>query len=295
MKSVYILVLGGLFASGCKMSDPGFDAMGHFEADEFSIMTATSGRLIRFDIQEGQKIAKGDTIAITDTTLLHLQKLQAEAQLNALKSKLPGIRAQERVVETEIEILKQEKDRFSRLVTDQAAGTKSIDDLNNQISLAQAKKETFQTQRLNLTQEQKVLEAQMALLSEQIELCNVGALQGGVVLDKIANEGDMMMPGKPLVRAANLDTLILKAYVSGDQLSAIQIGKTVEVKIDGPDDTLISYQGTVIQVADQAEFTPKVIQTKKERVNLVYAIKVMVPNDGRIKIGMPGEMVLKHE
>lgn len=279
----------------CNRKEQEFDAMGHFEADELTLMSETSGRIIRMSIREGDKILSGDTVAITDTVSPTLQIKQLRAQQEAVKSKIPTIRSQERVIDKEIEVLQTEKERFSKLVNEQAATAKSLDDINNQIELARVRKSGFQPQINSLMQELEVLKAQEALLAEQLNKCFIISKTSGTVLDLIAKESEIAVPGKAILKLADMDNLILKAYVSGDQLTAFTNGQTVSVRIDKPEKEYCTYQGEVFWVSDQAEFTPKVIQTKKERINLVYAIKVRVKNDGRIKIGMPGELLLNHE
>jgi len=279
----------------CNRKEQEFDAMGHFEADELTLMSETSGRIIKLTIREGDKIHAGDTVAITDTVSPILQIRQIEAQQEAVRSKIPTIRSQERIIDKEISVLQAEKERFAKLVNEQAATSKSLDDINNQIELAKVRKSGFQPQINSLMQELEVLKAQEALLSEQLNRCFVISKTPGTVLDLIANESEITVPGKAILKLADLDNMILKAYVSGDQLPTFTNGQSVNVRIDKPGKEYYSYPGQVFWVSGQAEFTPKVIQTKTERVNLVYAIKVRVKNDGRIKIGMPGELLLNHE
>lgn len=291
LTSLFILMI----LLSCNRKEQEFDAMGHFEADELTLMSETSGRIIRMTIREGDKINAGDTVAITDTVSPILQIRQLEAQQEAVRSKIPTIRSQERIIDKEISVLQTEKERFAKLVDEQAATSKSLDDITNQIELAKVRKSGFQPQINSLMQELEVLKAQEALLSEQLNKCFIISKTSGTVLDLIANESEITVPGKAILKLADLDNMILKAYVSGDQLPTFTNGQSVRVRIDKPEKEYYTYEGQVFWVSDQAEFTPKVIQTKKERVNLVYAIKVRVKNDGRIKIGMPGELILDHE
>jgi len=284
-----------VFALSCSRKENGFDAMGHFEADEYMVTAESGGRIIRLDLKEGDRVHAGDTVATTDTLAVHLQIMQSLAQQSAVESKIPGVRAQQKVVETEISVLKSEKERFKNLLSDKAVSGKSLDDIVHQIELAVARKETFSTQIASLRDEQKVLVAQRNILSDQLRKCRVISPADGVVISLIAKKMDFMVPGKIIMKLADIDGIILKAYVSEEQLSRFKISDQVKVKIDGPDGSFIEYPGQVYWVSDQAEFTPKVIQTKKERVNLVYAVKVRVHNDGKIKIGMPGELFLLHE
>ncbi len=284
-----------VFALSCSRKDTGFDAMGHFEADEYMLSAESGGRIIKLDLKEGDKVHRGDTVAITDTISVYLQLQQSRAQQAAIVAKIPGVKAQENVVETEISVLKAEKERFKNLFTDKATSGKSLDDIVHQIDLANARKGTFPTQIASLRQEVNVIMAQQNILADQLRKCRVISPADGVIINLIAKSADLMTPGKPIMKLADIDQIILKAYVSEDQLSRIKISDQVKVRIDSPDGGFLEYPGQIYWVSDQAEFTPKVIQTKKERVNLVYAVKVRVKNDGRIKIGMPGELFLINE
>lgn len=284
-----------VFALSCSRKDTGFDAMGHFEADEYILTAESSGRIIQLDPREGEKVQQGDTVAVTDTISVYLQLQQSKAQQAALESKIPGIRALEKVVDTEISGLMYDKERFATLVTDKAISGKTLDDVVHQLNLAIARKGTYTTQIASLRQDENVILAQQNILADQLKKCRVISPANGVVINLIAKLSDLMVPGKPILKLADLDQIIFKAYVSEDQLSSVKISDWVKVKIDSPDGKSLEYPGQVYWVSDQAEFTPKVIQTKKERVNLVFAVKVRVKNDGRIKIGMPGELFLVNE
>lgn len=207
--------------------------------------------------------------------------------------KIPGIKAQEKVVATELEILQKERDRFSKLVDEQAVSGKSLDDVVHQIELAKARKSTFSTQLTALQQDYKVLESQRAVMLEQKNHCLIKAPLAGSVLDLVARKGEMVVPGKPILKMADLENITLKAYITGDQFSSVNLEQKVKVKIDAPDGNYFEYPGQIYHISEKAEFTPKVIQTKKERANLVYPVKIRVKNDGRIKIGMPGELYLQ--
>jgi len=294
MRSINLCIIL-LLALSCSRKNDGFDAMGHFEADEYMLTAESAGRIIRLNLREGDRVHQGDTVALIDTVSIHLQLMQSKAQQAALASKIPGVIAQQKVVETEIAALKAEKNRFQNLLADQATSAKSLDDLVHQIDLANARKATFSTQVSSLHQDENVIIAQQNLLLDQLRKCYVISPAGGTVINLIAKPSDLMIPGKSILKLADIDQIILKAYVSEDQLSRIRIADQVKVKIDGEKGGSIEFPGQVYWVSDQAEFTPKVIQTKKERVNLVYAVKARVKNDGRIKIGMPGELFLIHE
>ena len=279
----------------CTRKDTGFDAMGHFEAEEYMLTAESGGRLIKFDLVEGNSVHRGDTVAITDSMTIYLQLQQSLAQQAAVQSKIPGVKAQERVVETEISVLKAEKERFQTLLNEKATSGKSLDDIVHQLDLAQSRKGTFSTQIESLLREVEVIKAQQNILADQMRKSLIISPIDGVIINLIAKPADLMIPGKPILKLADINQINLKAYVSEDQLSRIKISDPVKVRIDAADGGYLEYPGTILWISDQAEFTPKVIQTKKERVNLVYAVKARVINDGKIKIGMPGELFLSNE
>jgi len=269
--------------------------MGHFEAEEYMLTAESGGRLIKFDLVEGNSVHRGDTVAITDSMTIYLQLQQSLAQQAAVQSKIPGVKAQERVVETEISVLKAEKERFQTLLNEKATSGKSLDDIVHQLDLAQSRKGTFSTQIESLLREVEVIKAQQNILADQMRKSLIISPIDGVIINLIAKPADLMIPGKPILKLADINQINLKAYVSEDQLSRIKISDPVKVRIDAADGGYLEYPGTILWISDQAEFTPKVIQTKKERVNLVYAVKARVINDGKIKIGMPGELFLSNE
>ena len=282
---------------GCRTEDIPADANGHFEATEVTVSAEVGGRLLMLKATEGQTLPAGEWVAQVDSTLLHLQKKALEASLRAIGKKTQDPNPQIAVLEEQKQNLLREIARFEKLVAEKAALPKQLDDLRGQLDVVEAQISAARRQAGNVNtgilSERQPVQAQIRLLDEQISRCAVFNPISGVVLARLAEPSEMVAPGSPLYRIARLDTLELRAYVSGSQLPALKLGQTVEVLTDAPDGALRNWQGRVSWISPRAEFTPKTIQTRQERVNLVYAFKVRVPNDGSLKIGMPGEVLLK--
>ncbi len=293
MKKIkYFSVLASMILlSFCARVEPEFDANGHFETTEILVSAENPGRLIFFELEPGTQVERGQLVGMVDTMPLSLKKDQVKSQVHAALVKIPGIIAQKNVVAKEIEALEFEKNRLSSLVTDGAATQKQLDDLVHTIDIAMARLKTFDTQIQSVRAESQVLEAQLNLYDDQISRSAVLAPIDGLVLERYVRESELVSPGKILFSIAATESMELKAYISGAQLSQVEIGQSVKVRIDWGENQSREYQGTISWVADEAEFTPKIIQTRDERVNLVYAIKIQVKNDGKIKIGMPGEVI----
>lgn len=293
MKNSMLFIL--LFAFACTKEDPQADAYGNFEANTTTVSAQANGALVMFDVQEGQSIEAGQLVGVIDSTTLYLQKLQLLASLQTLGQKTQDPQPQIDVLKEQQKSLLREKKRLEALVADKAATPKQLDDLNAQLDVIGKQIEAAQRQagRVNqgILSEGNPLKAQVNVLESQLRKCYIYNPIKGVVLTKIAEPGEVAGFGAPLYRIANLDTLILRAYASGGQLSAIKIGQKVEVKVDVPGGASAPVQGVITWISNQSEFTPKSIQTREERANLVYALKIAVPNkDGKLKIGMPAEV-----
>ncbi len=295
MNKISFLLLIALTFSACKQEAARSDAYGNFEATTVLISAEANGQLNAFPIQEGQKIKEGQFLGLVDTTLLHLQREQVRAQIGTLPSKLRNSLAEIEVLDRQQDNLERERDRVARLVDKKAATPKQLDDLNGELLVL---KQRIQAVRSNtnsangaiLSEKQPML-AQLALLDEQIRRAYLYSPATGTVLTKMAQAGEMVGIGSPLFRMGQLDTMRLRAYTSSDQLQQVSLGQKVEVLIDEGQEAYRQLSGTISWIADQAEFTPKTIQTKEDRVNLVYAFEVLVPNpEGKLKIGMPAEV-----
>lgn len=308
MKRLIYFLSAALLLSACNRHND-FDASGNFEADEVIVSAQQNGALLTFNVQEGAVLKAGDKVGQIDVRSVELQKEQTEASIAALHEKTsnPGTEAelvsrQLAVQEAQLTQQLRERDRTANLVKADAATRKQLDDANaaldqlqKQISVTrqQLKLDTSNTNTANrsIMSEQGPLEKTAAQFQDQINKGQVINPLTGIVLVKYALPGETEVIGKPLYKIANTDTLTLRAYITGTQLSQIKIGQQVKVRIDQGEKKYKYYNGEITWISDKSEFTPKTIQTKDERANLVYAIKVRVKNDGYLKIGMYGEVI----
>jgi HlyD family secretion protein len=290
--------LAGILFS-CRTGGESSDAYGNFEAVEITVSSEGSGKIMRFNLEEGAQLKAGEIVGYIDTVQLSLKKAQLRAAIKALYSKVPDVAPQINVLTEQLATARNEKSRIENLVKSGAATTKQLDDVNAQIQLIErritATKSKLSTQSKGILAEIEPLNTQIRQLDDSIRKSLITNPIDGTVLSKFAEAWELAGPGKPLYKIADISRIILRAYISGEQLSQVKIGQSVRVLIDAPQGAYLEYAGTVTWVADKAEFAPKIVQTKDERVNLVYAIKVLVQNDGRIKIGMPGEVRLNAE
>lgn len=285
-----------LVLASCNGSNNNSDAYGNFEAVEITVSSEGNGKIIEFNMEEGQAVQKGEKLGVIDTIQLYLKKMQLEATVRAIYTKLPDVAAQADVIKEQLANAETEKVRFEKLVKSDAATQKQLDDIIAQIQLLEkqlsATLSSLNTQTKGTLSEIEPLRYQIKQIDDQIRRSVISSPIDGTVLTKFVESGELAAYGRALYKVADVDNIILRAYFSGEQLSQVQIGQSVTVLIDAPDGQYKTYPGTVTWVAQKAEFAPKVIQTKEERVNLVYAVKVLVKNDGAIKIGMPGELKL---
>jgi HlyD family secretion protein len=306
--SHFIGLIGFLLISSCNGSQTGYDASGNFEADEVIVSAQLTGELLSFDIQEGDTLQAGAVVGQIDATTPKLEKEQTEARIVALHSKTSSpneqndlVKKQLAVQEAELDHQLKEKERTENLLKADAATKKQLDDINAlidqlekqiHVTKQQLKLNSYNTSTLNsgILSEKAPLEKTAAQYQEQINKSRILNPISGIVLSKYALKGEMAIVGKALYKIANTDTLTLKAYMTGDRLSQVKTGQEVEVRIDQGSSAYKKYNGTISWISSKSEFTPKTIQTKNERANLVYAIKVRVKNDGYLKIGMYGEV-----
>lgn len=285
-----ILTLALLFAA-CQQDSDVADAYGNFEATEVTLSAEVAGKILSFDAREGEELHQGQFIAQLDTIQLYLKKQELMAGINAIKARQPGVASRLDVLKEERENAARELKRFRILAEEGAATAKQVDDLQNRVEVLDRQIASARTEFGPLSAEIETMESRIAQLNEQIKDAKLDAPLHGTILVKLAEAHEMVNAGTPLLRMAELDYLELRAYISGSQLDDVKIGQEVEVLIDQDADSFHHLRGTLSWVSDKAEFTPKIIQTKEERVDLVYAIKVRVKNDGRLKIGMPAEVV----
>lgn len=290
IKNLLPLIVIVVIMSSCNENSQLSDAYGNFEADDVIISSEANGKLLAFDIETGKSISAGQTVGYIDTIYQVLQKSQLNAQKAAIASNIENIKSQIAVQEQKKKNLLVDKNRVEKLLKDGAATQKQLDDINGQIDLIIQNISSINTQQNVILSEQDVVQAQIAQVEETISKCRIINPIDGIILEKFTQENEITAFGKPLYKIANLDEIILRVYVDGSQLPEIKIGNDVEVLVDADKKNNSSFIGKITWVSESAEFTPKIIQTKKERVNMVYAVKVMVKNDGSLKIGMPGEV-----
>lgn len=284
-----------LFAVGCG-SDTTFDAQGTFEATEVVVSSEANGRILSFDVEEGSTIACNDVVGAIDSLQLHLQRKQLVAQQAALLGSRPDINKQVSSLREQIAKQRSEKARVENMLRDGAATQKQYDDIEAQIKVLESQLEatlsTLDKNTTTINNNSAALEAQIAALDDRIAKCSIVAPVSGTVLVKYAEEGELASVGKPLMKVADLEKIYLRAYFTSDQLSKIKLGDEVKVVADFGGDERYDYVGRIAWISSESEFTPKTIQTKDSRANLVYAVKIAVENDGRLKIGLHGEVVL---
>lgn len=293
MKTIQLLlpfmIISAILVS-CNGSNEFSDAYGNFEADEVIISSESNGKLLVFDLETGESIPSGKMIGYVDTVNLVLQKKQLKAQQAAIASNIKNTLSQIAVQEQNKKNLMVDKNRVEKLLKDGAATQKQLDDINGQMEVIEQNIASIKTQKNVILAEQDVIKTQIAQVEESVSKSRIVNPIDGIVLEKFAQENEITAFGKPLYKIANLDEITLRVYVDGSQLPEIKIGNNVEVLVDADEKKNRALTGTITWVSESAEFTPKIIQTKKERVNMVYAVKVKVKNDGSLKIGMPGEV-----
>lgn len=293
MKTLTILLASTLVISGCTHDKYSYDASGTFEAIETVVSAEATGVIKKLDITEGQRVARNTRIGFIDSVQLHLKKKQTEAQIKAVLSRQPDSGKQLAALLEELQHAEREQQRVSRLVASDAATQKQYDDATAQVNILKrriaALESSLGVTTKSLSEETLPLRVQVEQLQDQIERCRIVNAVSGTVLTKYVEEHEMVVMGSPLYRIADVSTLILRAYITGDQLAAIKLGQEVTVFVDTGGEYK-TYPGKVTWISNKAEFTPKTIQTKDERANLVYAVKIAVKNDGFLKIGMYGEV-----
>ena len=289
---MYLLLL---ILAGCSRSES-FDATGTFEATEVTVSAEASGRILAFNVNEGDRIEQGQTVGTIDTVQLYLQKMQLERQIASVRSNRPDISKQVTALQEQIAQQETERTRVKRLLDDGAATTKQLDDIDASLKIVNGQLEaTLSTLRNNtasIDENSSSIELQIAQVEDRLAKCRIVSPVTGTVLAKYAETGELASTGRPLMKVADLDHIYLRAYFTSEQLAALQLGQEVTVTSDFGADEQYEYPGHIIWIASESEFTPKNIQTRNTRANLVYAVKIAVENDGRLKIGLYGEVNL---
>ncbi len=295
MKKIWFIISAAIVFGSCSNEENTFDATGTFEAKEIIVSTGVAGKIIALNTDEGEQVDANKTVGMIDTTQLYLKKQQLQAQIKAVLSKQPDINTQIASLQEQIKTANSEKIRIDNLLNAGVATQKQADDIKSQIAVLQklldAQQSALQITSQSIYQEVVPLTIQIAQIDDQLLQSAIVNPVKGTVLALYAEQGEYTAPGKAIYKVADLSEMTLRAYISGTQLSNVKLGQKVKVKIDNGAKNYTEMEGTIYWISDKAEFTPKTIQTKEERANLVYAIKIRVANDGSLKIGMYGEIV----
>ncbi|MGD9494181.1 MAG: HlyD family secretion protein [Bacteroidales bacterium] len=298
MKAIhYLLALVMIISiTSCGNSNGNTDATGVFEATEIIVSSEANGKILELNVNEGDELKKNQLIAVIDSTQLYLKKLQLEASAKGVRSRNPNVRVQIAATQQQLETARSEKKRIENLVNANAINSKQLDDINAQVLFLEkqlaAQKETLENTSSGIDSESEAINIQIAQIADQLYKCRILSPIDGTVLVKYAEQSEFAVTGKAILKMADTEQMFLRAYVTADQLTKIKIGQKVKVLAESGEDDSREYEGMVTWISDKSEFTPKTIQTQDERANLVYAIKVAVKNDGFLKIGMYGGIVL---
>lgn len=280
----------------CEGGSGDYDASGVFETTEVTVSARGTGEIMRFDIEEGYQVEAGQAVGYIDTIQLHLKKEELLGNLMATGSRRYNVSRQIASLRQEIATQKRERLRYENLVREKAANQKQLDDINSGLAVLEkrlaAQVETLENSNRSVSGEVLMLEARIAQIEDQIAKCVITSPVRGTVLSKYAEQGELAAQGRSLFKVGDLSDMYLRVYITAPQLTTLKVGQQVKVYADEGEDGRREYMGTVSWISDKAEFTPKTIQTRDERANLVYAVKVAVKNDGYIKKGMYGEMKL---
>ena len=309
--------------SACNNTDQKYDATGTFESDEVIVSAETTGKIIRLDVQEGSTLPKDSVVGLIDPTAIELQKQQAASSVEALQQKTNDATPQVKVLQSQVEVqraqvavqeeqlktLQKEQQRYKSLVAVDAAPAKQLDDINGQVNIllqqiavsksqlgvlqsqVNSQRQTVVIQNRGILSEKKPMEKKVAQIEDQLSRTRIINPINGTILTRYAEPNEYTTMGKALYKIADLSMMKLRAYITGNQLAQVKLNQPVKVLVDDGKGKYREIKGTISWISDKAEFTPKTIQTKEERANLVYAVKINVPNDGYLKIGMYGEVV----
>ncbi len=292
----YFIVAAVFGLAACTGRNKEYDASGVFEATEVMVPARGTGELVHFDLHEGQTVASGEAVGLIDTLQLHLRKEQLLGTLKAVDARRYNVERQLASLRRQIATQRGEQVRFENLVRENAATQKQLDDITAYLAVLEsqlaAQTETLTSGNASLDGEMQAMSAQLAQLEDQIAKSIIASPIEGVVLAKYAEQGELATPGRMLFKVADMTEIFLRVYITADQLSTLRLGQSVRLFADWGEKERREYEGTVRWISDKAEFTPKTIQTRDERANLVYAVKVSVTNDGYIKSGMYGEIKL---
>lgn len=291
MKNIALLVLA-MFIISCNKNNEKADAYGNFETTEITVSSESNGKIEFLNLEEGDVVEKGKTVGLIDTLQLYYTKMQLIASQKTVSSKSGNVLSQKQVLQEQLKTAKIEQTRIKNMFSENAATKRQVDEINGKVKVIEEQIKGVGTQNAPIKNEANSFSVQIEKINDQIKKCNLVNPIKGTVLTKYAEPNEVTTFGKPLYKIANLEEMNLRVYISETQLSSIKIGQQVKVKIDDFEQTK-EYIGNIIWISSQAEFTPKIIQTKEERANLVYAVKIRVKNDASLKIGMPAEIWIK--
>lgn len=294
ISALVLLATSAFLTLSCGGKDGEYDASGTFEATEIIVSSEANGKILSLDIVEGQQLEAGAPVGTIDSTQLYLKKRQLLTSVRGVEVRRPEYNKQIAATQQQIATQISEKARIERLVKAEAANQKQLDDINSSISVLQkqleAQKSSLTTTTSGMSEDAAALMIQVDQLNDQLSKCRILSPIKGTVLVKYAEAGELTGSGKPLFKIADIENMILRAYITSDIITKLKLNQEVKVFADFGEKEMREYPGTIVWISDKAEFTPKTIQTKKERANLVYAVKIAVKNDGYIKIGMYGEV-----
>lgn len=294
MKRSFAYPLLVLLAASCVEGNKAYDASGVFESTEVTVSAEGNGKILSLDLQEGDRLEAGQIVGCIDTVQLHLSEVQLEASRRAVGSGWLDISRQIAALESQIGKQRQELDRFTKLEKAGASNRKQVEDIQAQIETLErqlaAQEESLNSSNRNVSGQADALEAQIEQIRDRIRKCVITSPVAGTVLAKYSEAGEFAALGRALFKVADIDNIRLRAYITADQLTTLKLGQQVRVFADQGSSGRKEYAGTLIWISDKAEFTPKTIQTRDERANLVYAVKIAVENDGLIKLGMYGDI-----
>lgn len=292
MKKINISILALMGLISCSKNNEKADGYGNFEATEITISAESNGKIEFLKVEEGDLLESQTQVGLVDTLQLYLTKQQLIASKSTISSKSANVLSQKSVLAEQLKTIQLEKNRIRSMYAENAATKRQVDEIDGKVKVIEAQIKSVGTQNAPILGDLKAVDAQIDKINDQIEKSKIVNPITGTILTKYAEPGEITAFGKPLYKIANISEMTLRVFVSEIQLPQLKIGQEVTVKIDDVEQ-MKSYKGKISAIATQAEFTPKIIQTKEERVNLVYAVKVKVKNDGSLKIGMPAEMWIK--
>ena len=292
MKNISLIIALAIGLFSCSKNSEKADGYGNFEATEVTVSAEANGKIEFLDIQEGDLVEAKKQVGLIDTIQLYLTKQQLLASKNTVSSKSANVLSQKSVLLQQLKTVKLEKERIRGMYDENAATKRQVDEIDGKVAVIEAQVNAVGTQNAPIISDLKSIDVQIEKINDQIQKSKIVNPIPGTILSKYAESGEVTAFGKPLYKIANISDMTLRIFVSETQLQQIKIGQEVIIKIDAENE-MKSFKGAISWIASQAEFTPKIIQTKEERINLVYAVKVKVKNDGSLKIGMPAEMWIK--